>query len=89
MRAIELVEGDELISVSLTDGGRDIIVATKNGMSIRFEERCGRTMGRTTRGVKAIDLNAGDEVVSAVVVNETETILAVSENGYGKRTDVG
>ncbi len=89
LRAIELVEGDELISVSLTDGGRDIIVATKNGMSIRFEERCGRTMGRTTRGVKAIDLNAGDEVVSAVVVNETETILAVTENGYGKRTDVG
>ncbi|MCH5211782.1 MAG: DNA gyrase subunit A [Oscillospiraceae bacterium] len=88
LRAIELVEGDELISVNLTDGEKDIIVATKDGMSIRFAEREGRVMGRTTRGVKAIDLRKGDEVVSAVIADPKETILAVTENGYGKRTEL-
>ena len=88
LRAIELVEGDELISVQLTDGEKDIIVATKDGMSIRFAEREGRVMGRTTRGVKAIDLRSGDAVVSAIVADRNETILAVTENGYGKRTEL-
>lgn len=89
LRAIELVEGDELISVSLTDGERDILIATRNGLSIRFAEKEGRAMGRTTRGVKAVDLRAGDEVVSAVVMDtdKDETILTVTENGYGKRSD--
>lgn len=89
LRAIELVEGDELISVSLTDGERDILIATRKGLSIRFAEKEGRAMGRTTRGVKAVDLRAGDEVVSAVVMDtdKDETILTVTENGYGKRSD--
>lgn len=86
LRAIELVEGDELINVRLTDGEKHIIVVTKQGMSIRFSEKEARTMGRTTRGVKAVDLREGDEVVSAVVADESEDILAVTENGYGKRT---
>lgn len=88
LRAIELVEGDELISVNLTDGDKEIIVATRNGMAIRFGEKDARAMGRTTRGVKAIDLNEGDYVVSAVIADETKKILAVTENGYGKRTEL-
>ncbi len=90
LRAIELMEGDELISVNLTDGERDIIVATKNAYAIRFAEKEGRAMGRTTRGVKAIDLRPDDEVISAVVIDaekENETVLAVTENGYGKRSN--
>lgn len=90
LRAIELTEGDELISVSLTDGERDILVATKNAFAIRFAEKDGRAMGRTTRGVKAIDLRPDDEVISAVVIDTAkadETVLAVTENGYGKRSD--
>lgn len=86
LRAIELVDGDELINVSLTNGEKDLLVATKRGLSIRFKETDARAMGRTTRGVKAIELNDGDCVVSAVVAEEGKDILAVTENGYGKRT---
>lgn len=86
LRAIELVDGDELINVSLTNGEEDLLVATKKGLSIRFKETDARAMGRTTRGVKAIELNDGDCVVSAVVAEEGKDILAVTENGYGKRT---
>lgn len=86
LRAIELVDGDELINVSLTNGEEDLLVATKKGLSIRFRETDARAMGRTTRGVKAIELNEGDCVVSAVVAEEGKDILAVTENGYGKRT---
>lgn len=86
LRAIELVDGDELINVSLTNGEEDLLVATKKGLSIRFKETDARAMGRTTRGVKAIELNEGDCVVSAVVAEEGKDILAVTENGYGKRT---
>lgn len=86
LRAIELVDGDELINVSLTNGEKDLLVATKKGLSIRFKETDARAMGRTTRGVKAIELNDGDCVVSAVVAEEGKDILAVTENGYGKRT---
>lgn len=88
LRAIELVDGDELINVSLTNGEKDLLVATKKGLSIRFKETDARAMGRTTRGVKAIELNDGDCVVSAVVAEEGKDILAVTENGYGKRTKI-
>lgn len=86
LRAIELSEGDELISVNLTDGTKDIIAATNQGMSIRFKETDARAMGRTAHGVKAIALNSGDYVVSAVIADESHDLLAVTENGYGKRT---
>lgn len=88
LRAIDLVEGDELISVNLTDGERDIMVATRNGLSIRFKETDARAMGRTTRGVKAVELNSGDYVVSAIIADPEKTVLAITENGYGKRTDM-
>ncbi|MBA2876975.1 DNA gyrase subunit A [Anoxybacillus ayderensis] len=84
--AIHLHEGDELISVKLTDGHKHIIVGTKNGMLIRFPETDVRSMGRTAAGVKAITLCPGDEVVGMESLNGNEEILIVTKNGYGKRT---
>jgi DNA gyrase subunit A len=84
--AIGLREGDELISVKLTDGSRDIIVGTKNGMLIRFPETDVRTMGRNATGVKAITLDKGDEVVGMEILEDDSDILIVTKNGYGKRT---
>lgn len=88
LRAIDLVESDELISVNKTDGEQEIMVATKNGFAVRFKETDARAMGRTTRGVKAVELRKGDSVVSAMVIDENKTVLAVTEGGYGKRTEV-
>lgn len=88
LRAIELVEGDELISVNLTDGEQEIMLGTRNGLAIRFKETDARAMGRTTRGVKAIDLKKGDCVVSAIMADKNKTILCITENGFGKRTDL-
>ena len=88
LRAIELVEGDELISVRLTDGEQEIVIATHDGLAIRFNEKDVRSMGRTTRGVRGIRLHDGDFVVSATVPGEGETLLMVTENGYGKKTEV-
>lgn len=87
LRAIELVDGDELISVNLTDGTNDIILSTYNGLAIRFNEKDVRAMGRTTRGVRGIKLAEGDSVVSAVILSEGQTLLTVTENGYGKKTE--
>ena len=84
--AIHLHEGDELISVKLTDGHKHIIVGTKNGMLIRFPETDVRSMGRTAAGVKAITLCPGDEVVGMESLNGNEEILIVTKKGYGKRT---
>jgi DNA gyrase subunit A len=89
LRAIDLVEGDELIQVQLTDGTHELIVATHNGLAIRFNETDVRSMGRTARGVKAITLSEGDFVVGAVVIKSNEKLLAVTEKGYGKKTDYG
>lgn len=87
LRAIELVDGDELISVSLTDGESEILIATHNGLAIRFKETDARAMGRTTRGVKAMNLNDGDYIVSAIVNAGENDVLAITEGGYGKRTE--
>jgi DNA gyrase subunit A len=84
--AISLREGDELISVKLTDGSKDIIVGTKKGMLIRFPETDVRTMGRNATGVKAITLDADDEVVGMEILDEGSDVLIVTKNGYGKRT---
>ncbi len=85
--AINLDEGDELAWVKITDGNDQIILATRNGMSIRFKEEDARSMGRTARGVKAIALDQGDQVVGMVVVKEDKDILTVSQSGLGRRTD--
>ncbi|MGW8905469.1 DNA gyrase subunit A [Heyndrickxia sporothermodurans] len=85
--AIHLREEDELISVKLTDGNKDMIIGTKNGMLIRFPEVDVRSMGRTATGVKGITLTGDDEVVGMEILEENEDVLIVTINGYGKRTN--
>ena len=87
LTAVNLREGDELISAFVTDGKDDIIVVTRNGMGIRFNEEDVRPMGRTATGVRAILLSDDDYVVSADIVREGDKLLNVTEKGYGKRTD--
>ncbi|MDT0163894.1 DNA gyrase subunit A [Bacillus sp. AG4(2022)] len=84
--ALNLREGDELISVRLTDGSKEIIIGTKNGQLIRFPETDVRSMGRTATGVKGITLDTDDEVVGMEVLEENSEILMVTKKGYGKRT---
>jgi len=86
--AIELNEGDELSFVSLTDGNKDIYVATKKGRGIRFEETQVRPMGRTACGVRAIKLGADDEVVSMDICDSESVLLTVTETGYGRKTPI-
>lgn len=86
--ALELNEGDELAWVRLTDGNQQVIVATKNGLAIRFEETDVRPMGRQARGVKAISLREGDCVVGMCVVSNDDLILTASETGFGRISNV-
>ncbi len=86
LRAIELAEGDELIRVKITDNTQHIIIATHDGMAVRFPETDVRPMGRTARGVRAIKLSPGDFVIGASVAREDSQLLIVTENGYGKKT---
>jgi DNA gyrase subunit A len=86
---ISLEEGDSLIDVALTQPGDEIVLSTRQGMAIRFEESQARAMGRNTRGVKGISLQEGDEVVGMVVAEPDGFLLTVCENGYGKRTPFG
>lgn len=84
--ALNLREDDELISVRLTDGSKEIIIGTSHGMLIRFPEEDVRSMGRTATGVKGINLSNGDEVVGMEVLEDDSQVLIVTKNGYGKRT---
>lgn len=86
--AIGLREDDELIGVKVTDGNKDVLLVTKEGMSIRFDENDIRPMGRTAMGVKGITLSNEDKVVSMSLCEEGTDVLVVSENGFGKRTDI-
>ncbi len=86
--AITLEENDELINVELTDGNQQIILATKNGNAVRFEEKDVRATGRSAQGVRGISLKDDDEVVGMVVASDQKTLLSVTENGYGKRTPI-
>jgi DNA gyrase subunit A len=86
--AITLDEGDELIAVRKTDGKNDLIIGTKNGLSIRFNEENVRNTGRIAMGVKGIRLMKGDEVVSAEVAEERTALLTVTEKGLGKRSKI-
>lgn len=85
--AINLDEGDELCWVEITDGERNLIVATHDGMAICFKEEDARLIGRTARGVRAIQLAEGDYVVGFAVAVENMQLLTVSETGYGRRSD--
>ncbi|ALO48651.1 DNA gyrase subunit A [Hoylesella enoeca] len=89
--AINIMEGDEVIDVRLTNGQNEIIMANRNGRAVRFDEHTIRTMGRTATGVRGMRLDEGDDaVVGMIVVNdaENETVMVVSEEGYGKRSSV-
>lgn len=89
LRAIELVEDDVLIGVMLTEDKDELMLATHNGMAIRFRADNVRSMGRTTRGVRGIKLKADDYVIGAIKVTDNASVLCVTENGYGKKTDFG
>lgn len=89
--AINIVEGDQVVGVRLTNGNNELIIANRNGRAIRFNENDVRVMGRVSTGVRGMRLDGGDdEVVGMVCVNDpqTETIMVVSEKGYGKRSDI-
>ena len=86
--AVGLRDEDELISVKLTDGNQEILLATRNGMSIRFSEKDIRFMGRSAMGVKGINLGEDDNVISMDLCKDGTELLVVSENGYGKRTSI-
>ncbi|MBC1375860.1 DNA gyrase subunit A [Listeria sp. FSL L7-0091] len=86
LRAVELRENDELISVQMTDGTKNMIIATKHGQSIYFPEENIRVMGRTAAGVRGIRLREDDEVIGMEVLEDNEKVLVVTEKGYGKQT---
>ncbi len=86
--AINLTEGDELIGVKITDGNQKIMLGTRNGMAIAFDEEQVRVMGRIARGVKGIRLSKGDEVVAMDTLKEGADVLTVTECGLGKRTTI-
>ncbi len=86
---ISLREGDALIGVRLTDGNSDVVLGTRLGMSIRFDEQDVRPMGRATQGVKGIDLGEGDYCIAMDTVRTGVALLVITEHGYGKRTDSG
>jgi DNA gyrase subunit A len=84
--AITLEDGDEVMGARRTDGQREVLLSTKQGMIIRFPEEEVRPMGRTAAGVRGIDVDEGDQVIAAETVKEGVTVLTVTERGYGKRT---
>lgn len=86
--AIDLDDDDELAWVRLTDGTKELIVATKNGMAIRFHETDVRAMGRTARGVKAITLKGDDKVIGMSMLRKDAYLLTVSETGYGRLSEI-
>ena len=90
VNAVNIKEGDKLVSVCLTRGDEEIIVADRNGRAIHFNESTVRSMGRVATGVRAMKLDEGDEVVGMVSIcdKEKETVLVVSEQGFGKRSPV-
>jgi DNA gyrase subunit A len=85
--AIILREEDELVAVELTDGDQTMLMATRSGRAIRFDEKNVRSMGRASMGVRSMRLKEGDNVVSACVLEPDALVLTISENGYGKRSD--
>jgi DNA gyrase, A subunit len=86
IQAITLEDGDEVMAARRTDGQKEVLLATRTGMIIRFSEDEVRPMGRTASGVRGIDVDEGDAVICADVIQEGASILTVTERGYGKRT---
>ena len=91
VNAINVLEGDEVVDVRLTNGKNELIIANRNGRAVRFDENAVRTMGRVATGVRGMRIDEGDDEVVGMIVagnTENETIMVVSENGYGKRSQV-
>ncbi len=88
INAINLVKGDRLIAVKMSDGNNDIVLGTHNGFAIRFNEKDVRDMGRVATGVRGVKLEKSDKVVGLLVIKRNDTILVVTENGFGKRSDI-
>ena len=86
LKALNLRDEDELINVFLTDGNTDVIIGTKYGYSVRFNEAVVRNMGRSATGVRGVNLRDGDKVVGASVITDQDEVLVITEKGYGKRT---
>jgi DNA gyrase subunit A len=87
--AIGLDKGDRLIDAWLTNGKQDIIIGTRNGFALRFNEKDVRAMGRNARGVKGINLSKGDEVIGMIVISRSDSsVLVVSDKGFGKRSEI-
>jgi len=86
--ALGVVEGDEMIAAILSDGQSDVLLATRDGLSIRFREEEVRPMGRTAAGVRGIELREGDQIVAMELVKEGQNVLTVTQMGYGKRTPI-
>ncbi len=86
--ALGLDDGDHLVQAAITDGTRDVLMVTRQGKAVRFEESSVREMGRTARGVRGIRLGTDDALISLMLPDPDCTVLTVSENGYGKRTAV-
>lgn len=88
INAINLAAGDRLMEAKLSDGNNDIIIGTKNGMAIRFNEKDVREMGRTATGVRGIKLGKNDVVIGMIVVRNATTLMVVTEKGFGKRSEI-
>ena len=89
LKALNLRDEDELINVFLTDANTDVIIGTKYGYSVRFNEAVVRNMGRSATGVRGVNLRDGDKVVGASVITDQDEVLVITEKGYGKRTMAG
>ena len=88
INAINLVEGDNLVEVKLTEGNNDIVIGTRKGMAIRFNEKDVRDMGRTATGVRGITLGKDDIVVASIVIKRESTLLVATDKGFGKRSNI-
>jgi DNA gyrase subunit A len=86
--AINLAAGDKLVEAKLSDGNNDVIIGTRNGMAIRFNEKDVRDMGRTATGVRGIKLGKNDVVIGMIVVRNANTLMVVTDKGFGKRSEI-
>lgn len=86
--AITLDEGDKLVDVVMTDGAKQVIIATANGMAVKFDEKDARPIGRAAKGVRGISLKKDDSVIGLDMANDSKTLITITENGYGKRTPI-
>jgi DNA gyrase subunit A len=88
LTAIKIIDGDELLSVRITDGTKDVLLCSSSGKIIRFAETDARPLGRVSQGVKGIELNDDEKIIGMEIIDDTVEILSVTANGYGKRTSV-